>query len=81
MRVDVVKDCVTFKSGYPTFGTGHLSVKTTPNVYDTVLSFKYTPDIYDTVLSSKYTPDIYDNVYIGYKPVDISKGKKLDYLA
>lgn len=68
MRVDVVKDCVTFKSGYPTFGTGHLSVKTTPNVYDTVLSFKY-------------TPDIYDNVYIGYKPVDISKGKKLDYLA
>lgn len=68
MKVDVVKDCVTFKSGYPTFGTGHLSVKVTPNVYD-------------TVLSSKYTPDIYDNIYIGYKPVDIPKGKKLDYLA
>ena len=45
MKIETVKDSITFKSGYPTFGTGHLIYK--PNTFDTVLSAK--PDIYDNI--------------------------------
>ena len=56
MKVDAVKNNLVFKSGYPTFRTGHLGVKALPE-------------------------GVLEHVYIGYKPVDILKGKKLDYLA
>lgn len=43
MKIDVVENQISFKSGYPTFGTaGHLSIK--PEVYDLVyLGFR--PDV------------------------------------
>ena len=34
MRVNNIQGNVVFKSGYPTFGTGHLSY--TPEIYDLV---------------------------------------------
>lgn len=47
MKVDVVKYSPAFKSGYPTFGTGHLGIKEIPNnsIYDNVyIGFKPQPD-------------------------------------
>lgn len=45
MRVQVVQNSPSFKSGYPTFGTaGHLSIKHNPS-WDVYIGFKPVPDI------------------------------------